>query len=68
VFHLSFLYVASVVSGCFKSRFGVAYVVMTIHACFKCFINFRRMLQVFHLDVSKADLREAHVAAASASS
>jgi hypothetical protein len=31
-----------------------------MHACFKCFICFRRMLQVFHLDVSKVDLWEAH--------
>jgi hypothetical protein len=24
-------------------------------ACFKCFIVFRRMLQMFHLDISKVD-------------
>ena len=35
---------------------GVAHVAMVIHACFKCFIYFRRMLQMFHLDVSKVDL------------
>jgi hypothetical protein len=46
VFHLFQTYVASGFS------FG-------IYAYFKCFIYFRRMLQVvFHLDVSKVDLRE----------
>jgi hypothetical protein len=57
------LYVASVASGYFKSRSGVAHVAMAIRACFKCFIFFRRMLQAFHLDFSKVDLREAHTAA-----
>ena len=28
------------------------YVAMSIHACFKCFICFRHMLQIFYLDVS----------------
>ena len=36
--------------------FGVAHVAMAIHACFKCFIYFRRMLQMFHLDIVKVDL------------
>ena len=35
---------------------GVAHVAMAIHACFKCFIYYRRMLQMFHLDVSKVDM------------
>jgi hypothetical protein len=60
------LYVASVASECFKSRSGVTHVAMAIHVCFKYFIYFRRMLQVFHLDVLKVDLGEAHAAAASA--
>jgi hypothetical protein len=29
--------------------------------CFKCFICFRRMLQTFHLDVSKVDFGEEHM-------
>jgi hypothetical protein len=61
VFHLFQMYVTNVSSGCFKSRPGVAYVAMAIHTCFKCFICFRRMLEVFYLDVSKLDLGEAHV-------
>jgi ABC-type glucose/galactose transport system permease subunit len=44
-----------------KVDLNVAYVAMTIHACFKCFICFRRMLQVFRLDVSKTNLVGAHV-------
>jgi hypothetical protein len=60
------LYVATVASGCFKSRSGVAYIAMAIQTCFKCFICFTRMLQVFHLDVLKVDLGEAHAAVASA--
>ena len=47
-----------------KVDLDVAYVVMAIHSCFKCFICFRRMLQVFHLDDSIVDLRGAHVAIA----
>jgi hypothetical protein len=35
---------------------GVAHVGIAIHACFKCFIYFRRMLQTFYLDVSKVNL------------
>ena len=58
------LYIASVASGCFKSKSSVAHVAMAIHACFNCF---RRMLQVFHLDVSKVYLGETHAATASAS-
>ena len=38
-----------------KVNLGVAHVAMAIHACFKCFIYFRRMFQIFHLDVSKVD-------------
>jgi hypothetical protein len=29
--------------------------------CFKCFICFRRMLQTFHLDVSKVDFKGEHI-------
>ena len=50
------LYIASVASECFKSRSrcctccnGVSTV------CSKYFICFRRMLQMFHLDVTKVD-------------
>ena len=45
-----------------KIDFSVAHVAMAIHAYFKCFICFRRMLQMFYLDVSKVDL--AHIAMA----
>jgi hypothetical protein len=38
-----------------KVDLDVAHVGMPIHACFKCFIRFRRMLQIFYLDVSKVD-------------
>jgi hypothetical protein len=62
VFHLFQTYIANVSSECCKSRSGVAHVAMAIHACFKCFISFRCMLQVLHLDVSNADLERAHVA------
>jgi hypothetical protein len=61
VFHLFQIYVANVSSRCFKSRPGVAYIAIAIYTCFKCFICFRRILQVFHLDVSKIDLEKAHV-------
>jgi hypothetical protein len=45
VFHLSSFIRCKccIASGCFKSRYGVAHVIMVIHVCF------RRMLQVFHL-------------------
>jgi hypothetical protein len=39
----------------------VAYVAMTLPACFKCFIYFVLMLQVFHLDVTKVDLNVTYV-------
>jgi hypothetical protein len=47
-------YVASVTSGCLKSRSGYCTHcngVSTI--CLKCFICFRRMLQIFHMNVVK---------------
>ena len=50
------LYVASVASGCFEIRSGCCTCcngVSTI--CSKCFIHFRRMLQMFYLDVAKVD-------------
>jgi hypothetical protein len=37
-----------------------------LSACFKCFICFRRILQVFHLDVLKIDLRKVRAAPTSA--
>jgi hypothetical protein len=39
-----------------KLNLGVAYDAVAIHACFKCFIYFRRMLQMFYLDIAKVDL------------
>jgi hypothetical protein len=55
------IYVASVSYECCKVDLDVAYVTMTIYACvklcFKCFICFRCMLQIFYLDVLKVDLR-----------
>ena len=41
-----------------KVDLDIPYVAMAIHACFKCFICFSRMLQVFQLYVSKVDLGE----------
>jgi hypothetical protein len=49
------MYVEIVLSGCCKTSSGVAYIIMTIHICckcFKCFSYIRRMLQVFCLDVA----------------
>ena len=51
------LHVASVASGCFKSKSGCCTCcngVSTI--CHKCFICFRHILQMFYLDVAKVDL------------
>jgi hypothetical protein len=67
VYHLSFLYVAML-------HLDVSKVDLMLHmllwlytyvseACFKCLICFRRMLQMFHLDVLKVYLRKAHTAA-----
>jgi hypothetical protein len=51
------LYVASVASGCFKSRSGYCTCCNGVSTvCPKCFICFRRMLQRFHLDLTKVDL------------
>jgi hypothetical protein len=48
-----------------KVDWDVAHVAMAIHVCFnvccKCFICFRRMLQVFHLDVVKIDRDFAYI-------
>jgi hypothetical protein len=49
---------------------NVAYISQWLHTCFsgvsdvrcKCFSCFRRMVQVFHLDVANLDLSVAHVA------
>jgi hypothetical protein len=43
MFQVFQVYVANVSSGCFKSRSGVAHVVVAVHTSFK------RMLQVFQL-------------------
>jgi hypothetical protein len=40
---------------CCKSGSGCCIYYYGYSPCFKCFIFFRRMLQVFHLDVSKLD-------------
>jgi hypothetical protein len=45
------MYVAYVSSECCKSKSGVAYVAMAIYVCLKYFSCFKRMLQVFYLDV-----------------
>ena len=78
VFHLSsdvcckcfiylLLYVASVTSRVDLVLHMLLWLYMYVSsACFKCFIYFRRMLQVFHLDVSKVYLGETHAATASA--
>jgi hypothetical protein len=75
VFHPDVAYVDMALPTCFKRMFrvlrmfhtyvvkvdlDVAYVATTIHACFKCFICFRHMLQIFYLDVSKVDWGVAH--------
>ena len=50
------LYVASVASGCFKSRSGCCSCCNGVPiVCSKCFIYFRCMLQRFHLDIAKVD-------------
>jgi hypothetical protein len=57
------MYVAYVLSGCCKSRSGVTYVVMAKYGCCKCMFQmiqlcsnvsavFKRMSQVFYLDVA----------------
>jgi hypothetical protein len=52
-----FLYVASVASRCFKNRSGCWMGCNDVSSvCPKYFICFRRMLQMFHLDVAKVDL------------
>ena len=53
MFHVFHTYVASVLSGC------CIYFAMATNMFSWCF---RRMLQVFHLDVAKIDLSVAHVA------
>jgi hypothetical protein len=42
----------------------VLHMLLWLYTCFKCFVCFRHMLQVFYLDVSKVDPRRAHVAMA----
>jgi hypothetical protein len=50
-------YVASIATGCFKSRSGCCTCCNNVSiVCLKCFIYFRCMLQRFHLDVAKVDL------------
>jgi hypothetical protein len=57
VFHPSSFCMLQVFAfGCFKNRLGCCTCyngVLTV--CFKCFIRFRCMLQMFHLDVAKVD-------------
>jgi hypothetical protein len=69
-FHLFQMYFANISSECFKidlvlHMLLLLYTHVFMRTC-KCFICFSRMLQVFHFDVSKVDLGEAHIAAASA--
>jgi hypothetical protein len=56
MFHAFQIYVAYVSSGCCKSRSGVALLqwlyTCVASVCFKYFSCFKRMLQVFHLDVA----------------
>jgi hypothetical protein len=50
------LYVASVATRCFKSRSGYCICCNSVSTvCSKCYICFRRMLQRFHLDITKVD-------------
>ena len=50
------LYVASVASGCFKSKSGCCTCCNGVSTvCSKCFIYLRRMLQRFYLDIAKVD-------------
>jgi hypothetical protein len=65
VFQMFQKYVASVVYQCCKSRSGYCascngYTRMFSSLCSKCFICFRRMLQVFCLDVAKVELNVAY--------
>jgi hypothetical protein len=56
-----FEYVASVLYWCCKSRLRCCtYCNMFSSVCPKCFIYFRRILQVFHLDVAKVYLDVAY--------
>jgi hypothetical protein len=59
LFHMFQTFVSNVTSSCSKADLGVAYVAVATHmflsACFKCFICFGLMLQMFYLDVSKVD-------------
>jgi hypothetical protein len=53
MFHVFYMYVAYVLFGHCKSRSGVVYVAMTIDIYYKCmFQYFKRILQVFYLDVA----------------
>jgi hypothetical protein len=56
MFQVFQMYAAYVLSGCWKSRFGVAYIAMTIHVCCKCMFQmfwlFKRMLRVLYLNVA----------------
>jgi len=54
VFMCILLYVTSVASGCFKSGLGCCTCCNDVSTV--CFICFRRMLQIFYLDVAKIDM------------
>jgi hypothetical protein len=47
IFHVFQMYVAYVLSGCYKSRYGVAYVAMTIHICWKCMFQMFQLFQMY---------------------
>jgi hypothetical protein len=50
--HLFQTYVASVLSGCCKSRSGCCIYMHIVSVCFECFMCFIRILQVFYLDTA----------------
>jgi hypothetical protein len=63
VFQVFHTYVVSVLSGCYKTRSGCCiycygYTHNVSSVCFKCFVRFSRILQVFQLDASKVDMGE----------
>jgi hypothetical protein len=56
VFHVFQTYAVNVSSKCFKSRSWCCTCCNGYTTCFKCFIYFQTMLQLFYLDVLKVDL------------
>jgi hypothetical protein len=52
MFHVFQIYVAYVLSGCCKSRSGIAYVVMVIHVYCKCMFQMFQLFQIYVTSVS----------------